>query len=470
MQDARKKRAFACCFAAVAVLGVYGWVQNSVLFPQFAEFFPIGREIDTAVRMALYIAVAVVASRRPSLLDARAISATSIVAVASAATLLYAAICMQSRWLAVAGVVFFEIGHIWIVVMYGLALCLLSTPRLAVLAVAFGTVAGDIVEGAIGVLPFEAGMATLAGSTLIALALSYAPAARFIETLKHGIAPSDLEIANPRSFLAPTNALFACILMFSIASGYALTFNEVGNAPNSSPVEWVGTLCIALLIAFRRKTGGEDMLFSLSALLVIAGFLVAPFTFDTGASGANALLRIGRNCFDMLVWMTVASIGKRNPLSLLIALGIANAARALGTIVGAVAGHTVNDLALLGGSSANAITACVLFVFVAFLWLGFRTFSFEATIEGLEMPQAAHQGKSAEGAFEERCRAIAQEYGLTERESEIFLCMARGRNVGFIQEHFVISRNTVKTHVKRIYKKLDVHSQQELIDLAERTP
>ena len=45
--------------------------------------------------------------------------------------------------------------------------------------------------------------------------------------------------------------------------------------------------------------------------------------------------------------------------------------------------------------------------------------------------------------------------------------LARGRNVPFIEEELIISRNTIKTHVKHIYQKLDVHSQQELIDLVE---
>ncbi|MDO4443414.1 MAG: helix-turn-helix transcriptional regulator [Slackia sp.] len=470
MQDARKRRAFACCFATVVALGVYGWIQNSVLFPRFAEFFPVGREIDTAVRAALYIAVAVVASRKPNLLDARTISATSIVAVASATALLYAAVSMESNGLAILGIVFFEIGHIWIVVMYGLALCLLATPRHSALAVAFGTVAGDIIQGIVGVFPLEVGMAAMAGLPLVALALSYAPAARFLSMLQSEAAPSELEIANPRSFLAPTNALFACILVFSAASGYALTLNEVDNAPNSSPAEWMGTLAVALLMMSRRKPGGEDMLFSLSALLVIAGFLAAPLTFGTDDAGANALLRIGKNCFDVLVWMTVASIGKQNPFSLLIALGIANAARSIGTIAGAIAGHTVNDFAPVAEPFAHTITACALFAFVAFLWLGFRNFSFERTIRGLEMPQTAQQNDDREDVFDKRCFTIARDRGLTERETEIFLFMAHGRNVGFIEEHFVISRNTVKTHVKRIYKKLDVHSQQELIDLAESEP
>ena len=55
-------------------------------------------------------------------------------------------------------------------------------------------------------------------------------------------------------------------------------------------------------------------------------------------------------------------------------------------------------------------------------------------------------------------------FALTPRESEILALLAQGRSIAVIQEKLVVSKNTVKTHVKNIYLKLDVHSQQELID------
>lgn len=157
MHTIKGKRAFACALAAVVLMGVYGWVQNSVLFPRFAEFFPIGREIDTAARAVLYIGVAVVASKRPDLLDAKTIAAVSVVATASATALLYASVVLQSIAMAAAGVLFFELGHIWTVVFYGLAICLLPTSRHTALAAAFGIAASDLIEQLIGVLSLEAG-------------------------------------------------------------------------------------------------------------------------------------------------------------------------------------------------------------------------------------------------------------------------------------------------------------------------
>ena len=43
--------------------------------------------------------------------------------------------------------------------------------------------------------------------------------------------------------------------------------------------------------------------------------------------------------------------------------------------------------------------------------------------------------------------------------------LAHGNTATRIQEELGISYNTVKYHVKNVYAKMDVHSQQELIDL-----
>ena len=72
-----------------------------------------------------------------------------------------------------------------------------------------------------------------------------------------------------------------------------------------------------------------------------------------------------------------------------------------------------------------------------------------------------------EEAFASRCAAIAEEFSLTPREAEVFAMLARGRDRAYIEEALVVSRNTVKAHVKHVYAKLGIHSHQELLDLVE---
>jgi DNA-binding CsgD family transcriptional regulator len=66
-----------------------------------------------------------------------------------------------------------------------------------------------------------------------------------------------------------------------------------------------------------------------------------------------------------------------------------------------------------------------------------------------------------------RIDRIAAEYRLSDRQKEIMELLIRGRDLSYITAHFHISRSTAKTHVSNLYRKMNVHSKQELIDLME---
>lgn len=72
--------------------------------------------------------------------------------------------------------------------------------------------------------------------------------------------------------------------------------------------------------------------------------------------------------------------------------------------------------------------------------------------------------------FHLQIRGVAKHHGLSPRETEILRFLAKGRNAGYICEKLVVSPHTVRSHMYNIYKKLDVHSQQEVIDLVEGFP
>lgn len=68
----------------------------------------------------------------------------------------------------------------------------------------------------------------------------------------------------------------------------------------------------------------------------------------------------------------------------------------------------------------------------------------------------------------ERCSAIAARYGLSNRETEVFLeQLARGRSLQAIADDLHVAYSTIKTHTNHIYAKTDVHSRQNLISLLE---
>lgn len=64
--------------------------------------------------------------------------------------------------------------------------------------------------------------------------------------------------------------------------------------------------------------------------------------------------------------------------------------------------------------------------------------------------------------------AVAERYGLSPRERDVFGLLVRGRSIDYIAQNLTISFNTAKSHIRHIYVKADVHSRQELIDLIDR--
>lgn len=64
-----------------------------------------------------------------------------------------------------------------------------------------------------------------------------------------------------------------------------------------------------------------------------------------------------------------------------------------------------------------------------------------------------------------QCFALKDLHGLSSRETEVMELIARGNSMAAIAERLFISENTVRTHSKHIYAKLNIHKRQDLLDM-----
>ena len=69
------------------------------------------------------------------------------------------------------------------------------------------------------------------------------------------------------------------------------------------------------------------------------------------------------------------------------------------------------------------------------------------------------------GYFRRKCEIVSNQYLLSARETEVLFYLAKGYNSAYLQEKLFISEGTAKTHIRHIYGKTNVHSQQELMRL-----
>lgn len=71
-------------------------------------------------------------------------------------------------------------------------------------------------------------------------------------------------------------------------------------------------------------------------------------------------------------------------------------------------------------------------------------------------------------AYWRACESIARDNGLSSRQTEVLYLLARGHNAAYIHDKLRITLSTAKTHIYRIYKKLGVHNQQEILEIVEK--
>lgn len=83
------------------------------------------------------------------------------------------------------------------------------------------------------------------------------------------------------------------------------------------------------------------------------------------------------------------------------------------------------------------------------------------TVEGGGIPE----GSRLDELFTRQAIALQKTYHLTDRETEVTALLLAGRSRPYIRDELFISANTVNTHVRHIFTKCGVHSQQELLDL-----
>lgn len=206
-----------------------------------------------------------------------------------------------------------------------------------------------------------------------------------------------------------------------------------------------------------REVGPLGGAYRLAFLLMAGGFVAVPLLESAGVSGVAVVLAGYLGLFAVLVslFLIMGRIAAGD--------GVRSFARGFaalfgGEIAGVLIGGAIG--AVPGPLDASAALVAVAGIAVLYAYLFLFT---ERDMAALSVVVAQTD------RFEGACARIAREAKLSKREAEILPLALRGRTAERIAGEFFISKNTVDTHLRRIYAKCGVHTRQELIDLGERT-
>jgi DNA-binding CsgD family transcriptional regulator len=452
---------------ALSLMLLSGWLLVYHIFPLYDPVFPVARDISTAVQGALFALAAVVAMSRPKLLRVEAYSIIAIAMVVAGVVLTYVGLTNGSATLLVLSATLERIGMCWFQIIVSMTLIDL-TPRALGICVVVAFLLSCVGQYLLfSFLPIV-GVCVFAAIPFACYLLSV-PAARAIyDPLKTADPPAQSAVTQPLSFLPFSHHLFICIFVFRIICGYALSFGEIDGTPRDTFLTPFFVIALALVVIVGKWLIKADTLYQISASLIIAGLLLVPLVaLQDALPLVSVILSLGVSCFDIFFWYVLIATAARNPHGAISVFAWGNGVSCFGLILGAFLGRLTNTYTLSDPAMVVLITGALIWAFATYIIITLKRFSFDATIRNL-VPDTAPVSLERDFKYlNQSCTCFAERYGLTPRETEVFLLLARGRSGRYIKDALVISFNTVKVHVQHIYAKLGIHTHQELIDLLE---
>lgn len=148
---------------------------------------------------------------------------------------------------------------------------------------------------------------------------------------------------------------------------------------------------------------------------------------------------------------------------LVVALALFGGSAAIGLAIG-----RLMDVAAPGIETPTAVAVALLLAFI-FLF-GDRAFARAGRERDDSSPQpvAATEVEGINDAIREQCLTFGTSHGLTEAECDTLFYLAKGFTINRIAEERVVSKNTIKSQITSIYRKVGVHSKQNLLDLLDQ--
>lgn len=225
----------------------------------------------------------------------------------------------------------------------------------------------------------------------------------------------------------------------------------------------VGALLI-LGVVLLFRVDYNAFIYRIGFPIMAAAWLVilAAHSFGALSVGVHA---IGYRFVDLAIWSVTIYIikDKRLPTNWVCAVNTSAlmAGQFLG--VGLALLPTTRPLQPLQEELCNGYAAVMVLVLFMVALLVFSSKNLK-TGWGLVRPS----DETVPDDLAEACRTLGAYRKLTNRETDILVYLARGRNRAYICNDLVLAQDTVKTYIRTVYRKLEVHSQQEVISLVEK--
>lgn len=250
-------------------------------------------------------------------------------------------------------------------------------------------------------------------------------------------------------------------------------------AMHSGVGAFLGALGVYVLMSLLLTRGDEmsdapggtfdfSLLYKIAIPLMLASLLPIDRVLPAWGPVADTCALAGYTILLVLMMAILGNLSYSYGVCALWAFSIERAVRLVAAQLGRVTGTTLHSSGALGPGwlVAASVVMAGLLVLVAAMFLS------EKNVSSSDWGVVLKRSASVRGAqalernrLAVKCAELARRMGLTPREQETLVLMARGRTLGEMSRELCIGTNTVKTHAKHVYQKLDVHSRAELLEM-----
>ncbi|MFZ3171128.1 MAG: helix-turn-helix transcriptional regulator [Carboxydocellales bacterium] len=369
------------------------------------------------------------------------------------------------------GILMSGFGSAMLISAWGEQYCTLQANQ-ASLAFGIAVTVGTIIFFVISILPLPIAILITAFIPLLSMILLLLDAGTLTET--ESTDPS----RKTASFPFPTRLVVLVILFYLagglmyklIASGQQLGFYE--NFWLTNIVYFAVCLSAGGILYFKPSLDLRFIYLPILPLLGI-GFVIFPVLHSFYPVVPFTFLQTGFALFDLYTWIIFVYLASRHrfPLSVIawgmflitstIMTGEFLFTRIFSEII-----ISMNETALI-----SLLATLLMFIGTVVFRGEPETFAGwhspsepikpnqdETNLSGLEMACSINYETNYSSQF-------ALQYKLTPREKQILELLLEGRNNPYIRESLNISNNTLKTHLRNVYRKLSINDRQELLDL-----
>lgn len=256
-------------------------------------------------------------------------------------------------------------------------------------------------------------------------------------------------------------------LLISVC-GYTFVFNSLhvvwmaGGSAETLPLlrisAAIGTALSSLFVYLAYDLSHSNKLshsFSMLLIPIVMSSLYLSTFLTSGWSAAYvAPLYVARKMVLYLIWSAALLYTKPSNRMRVFILGLASLE--IGSLVYALFSRGVE----FGGLDDTPLITVV--VFAVLLLLAGKEF-IGWIREQKAPPSSENKGIVKQRAFD----TLQKEFTLTKREREFLPFLAIGRNADYIAKSLFIAPATAKSHIAHIYKKMDIGSQQQFMDIVE---